>query len=356
MPDRVFVVRAALALAIVAPLLAGAVRAAPRADAQTPAVERVSPATQNVSLAQASFPVDITVEDVTNLGGYEVLLTFDSAQVAFVSAIDGPFLGSTMRPVLCAAPVVQTLPGTLRKLQFGCGTLGPPPPAGPSGAGVLATIAFQPLATGVAALALEPSLTDPFGNPIFAIAVGGEATISPGPTPTPTFTATPTLTPTPCPGGVCPTPTPVPCAPTNVRVAQPLAGSPNVVLDVPVTIENVCDLGAFQFTLTFDPAALTFSSIAPGSFLGSKGRMVQCTGPQTTSSSVHLACVTLGAPSGGAGHNVVGPARRAGPHPRGGRHPLQRLRWLRDDRRVPHVRHRHAHAYTDAHTNAEPDA
>lgn len=262
------------------------------------AIERISPTTQDVSLAQASFQVDVTVEGVTDLGGYEVLITYDSAFVSFVSANDGPFLGSSGRSVLCASPVVQTLAGTLRKLQFGCGTLGAPPPAGASGAGLLANIFFHPEATGVATLALDPSLSDPFGTPKPAVAYGGIATIAPGPTATPTATFTPTPTNTPCPGA-CPTPTPPPCSPTVVRVPNGLTGSPNVALDVPVTVENVCDAGAFGFTLAYNPAALTFADVTLGAFLGSSGRNVQCAPAQTSAASVGLNCVTLGAPPPG---------------------------------------------------------
>src|SRR5207253_3610968 len=101
------------------------------ADAQQPtptatapagyAIERIVPAFQTVSLSQASFPVDVTVENVTGLGAYDVLITFDSAAVCFVSATDGPFLGSTGRTELCPPPVVQPQLGTMRKLHYGCG-------------------------------------------------------------------------------------------------------------------------------------------------------------------------------------------------------------------------------------------
>src|SRR5439155_15464175 len=102
---------------------------------------------------------------------------------------------------------------------------------------------------------------------------------------------------TPCPGGVCPTATPVTCSPTQVAVEPAtLSGHPGVVLDVPVAVPNVCDLGGFEVTLGYDPALLTFSDAQPGAFLASSGRAVQCVTPQLLASAVRLNCVTLGPP------------------------------------------------------------
>src|SRR5437868_7429053 len=298
------VARIMLALVAVGVLLIS--HAPYRASAQQPtdtptappgyAIERVAPPSQTVSTSQTSFSVDITVQNVTNLGAYDVLLTYDSAFMTFLSATDGPFLGSTGRTEGCQPPVLQPAGGTLIKLHYGCGTFNPPPPNGPSGAGTLATITFVPLAVGSVDLALDSSLADPFGNTINAVAYGGHVDINTGPTPTPSDTSTPTVTPTPCPGA-CPTPTAVVCSPTNVAVEpQHLTGHPGVVLDVPVVAHNACDVGGFQFTLAYDPALLTFSSAQPGAFLGSTGRSVQCAGPEQSDGAVAVRCVTLGSP------------------------------------------------------------
>ncbi len=271
------------------------------------AIERVAPAFQSVSLSQSSFSVDVTVENVSALGAYDVLLTFDSAQVNFVSAADGPFLGSTGRSEICPPPVVQPLSGSMRKLHFGCGTVGSTPPP-PSGSGVLATITFAPAATGLADLLLEPSLSDTLGNSINAVAYSGQADIQPGPTATPTSTTTPTATSTPCPGGVCPTPTPVQCSSAQVAVEPPVvAGHPGVVLDVPVMTHNICDLGGFQITLGYDASQLTFSQAHEGTFLGSTGRTVQCTSPQALPNAVRFNCVTLAPPppDGASGEGML---------------------------------------------------
>ena len=61
----------------------------------------VSPA--SVSAGGATFDVQISVAGVTNLGAYEWQLSFDPNVVAFESATNGVFLGSTGRSVSCFA-------------------------------------------------------------------------------------------------------------------------------------------------------------------------------------------------------------------------------------------------------------
>jgi Cohesin domain len=272
----------------------------PTATATAPpgsAIERIAPPTQNASINQTSFSVDVTVENAADVGAYDVLITYDSAVVGFISATNGPFLASTGREVFCAAPFIRPLTGTLQQLEFGCGTLGPAPPPGASGVGTLATVSFQPLAVGVANLTLDPSLADVSGNTLPAVAYGGQVNIADAPTATPTSTFTPAPTATPCPGGICPTPTPQPCAPTLVQVApSSVSGSPFVVLSVPLTVTDVCNLGGFSVTLAYDPAILTFADAQPGPFLSSSGRSAQCLSPQLQPGSVTVSCVTLGTP------------------------------------------------------------
>src|SRR4051812_14564843 len=94
-----------------------------QADTPTPtatappgyAIERIAPPFQTASLSQSSISLDVTVEHVSGLGAYDVLITFDSARVNFVSAVDGPFLGSTGRSEICPAAVVQPLSRSMRK-------------------------------------------------------------------------------------------------------------------------------------------------------------------------------------------------------------------------------------------------
>ncbi|HXF51791.1 MAG TPA: hypothetical protein VNM43_08935 [Dehalococcoidia bacterium] len=282
------------------------------------AIERIEPPFQTVPITAASFTTDVTIEQVNNLGAYEVLVKYDSAFVEFVSFTNGPFLGSTGRTVFCLNPVITTVQGTIKRLQVGCVTSGSQP--GPSGSGLLATVEWAPLAEGTVLLDLEPSLADPLGNEIFAVAYDGIVDIISGPTPTPTNTPTPTSTPTPCPGGPCPTdtptPTPTPTPAINCGVSgtvvcvQPLVETriKGEVFDVAVVIQQVTNLGAFQFTLAFDPNLLAPVDIRVGPFLGSSGRTVLCLDPVITSSSMGLTCVTLGATpeAGASGSGILG--------------------------------------------------
>ncbi len=53
-------------------------------------------------------------------------------------------------------------------------------------------------------------------------------------------------------------------------------GDGNFTVDI--VIENVSNLGSFEFTLTFDPSVLRLVGVKGGSFLGSTGRVVGCPG------------------------------------------------------------------------------
>ena len=84
---------------------------------------------------------------------------------------------------------------------------------------------------------------------------------------------------------------------TTVRLVRPAepptSGGPPFA--VSVVVDNVVDLGAFEFDLTYDPAALKFVDIQQGPFVGSSGREVRCLRPRTEQGSVRLTCLTLGA-------------------------------------------------------------
>jgi len=73
-----------------------------------------------------------------------------------------------------------------------------------------------------------------------------------------------------------------------------------------VVVEDVTNLGAFQFDLTYDPAIVKFVEVQEGPFLGSSGREVRCLPPRTGEGSAGLTCVTLGAtPGGPSGSGVL---------------------------------------------------
>ena len=240
------------------------------------------------------FSVDVVVDEVSNLGDYEFTLAFDPNIIALMGVSNGPFLGSTGRTVSCLDPTLGV--GSAR---FVCTTLGPTP-GGPNGSGVLATVRFLALAEGSSPVHLQAViLADISGTAIPSSAQDGTVTVSSGPTPTPLPTATPTSTftpgPSPTPGG------------TLVRVdpsSQTVPVGDNFSVDI--RIQNVENLGSYEWLLTFDPAVVEFVGVSNGSFLGNTGRTVFCPGAILDAGSVRFGCSTTGAtPPGPSGAGVL---------------------------------------------------
>jgi hypothetical protein len=68
------------------------------------------------------------------------------------------------------------------------------------------------------------------------------------------------------------------------------------VIRVDVLVEDVQNIGAFQFVLSYDgdKVAIVDNGIERGPFLGSSGREVYCDEPTIDASALRYACVTLG--------------------------------------------------------------
>ena len=276
------------------------------------AVERIVPEVSTVSVNDPPFIMSITVEQVSNLGVYEILLLYDPTLLQFTAAANGPFLGSTGRTVFCQPAILTpNFAGTgLTRLAFPCNSTGPQ--AGASGAGLLAQVQFAPVATGAAVLQLTPSLGNVLGDEIPAVATDAVVNITAGPT------STPTPSNTPCPGGVCPTDTPTPTATATPVFSCP---SPGTVLcfepqdqatgsapvNVDIVLASVNNLGGFEFTAQYDANVVSFTNITLGPFLGSSGRPVNCVAPQPIPpDKIRLSCVTLGvSPAGASGSGVL---------------------------------------------------
>ena len=95
-----------------------------------------------------------------------------------------------------------------------------------------------------------------------------------------------------------------------VKVESPgELGADGRELAVVVVVEDVSNLGGFEFTLGFNPDVLEYKSVVGGDFLGSSGRQVQCLDPKVQESSVSLVCVTLG-PTPAEGANGTGQLAR----------------------------------------------
>jgi hypothetical protein len=134
---------------------------------------QLAPAIRYANLSGGAFTVDLTVENVANLAGFQADLLFDPAIVSVNSVSLGAFLGSTGRTV---APVGPTIDNTAGKVTFGAFSFGGQ--AGASGAGTLAVISFQPRAIGATALRLQATgLSDPTGNALPVTTADGQAQI-----------------------------------------------------------------------------------------------------------------------------------------------------------------------------------
>jgi hypothetical protein len=80
------------------------------------------------------------------------------------------------------------------------------------------------------------------------------------------------------------------------------------VVELTVLVEDVNDLGAFAFELTFDAESVTLAAedVRKGPFLGSTGRPTACDQPQIEGGSLTYTCVSLGmTPREGATGNGV---------------------------------------------------
>ena len=81
---------------------------------------------------------------------------------------------------------------------------------------------------------------------------------------------------------------------------------------VGVAAENVSNLAAFQFTLSYDPSIIKYVGVSPTTFLKSTGREVMCPEPSVDEGkprTLKLNCVTLGPPvslGGAAGPDGYG--------------------------------------------------
>jgi hypothetical protein len=145
-------------------------------------VIRFSPSSSMVDPG-ATFVVDVVVDNVVDLGGYDFTVTFNPAVVHVQNVTLGSFLGSTGRT---AAPLGPNIDNAAGQFTFGGFSFGVA--AGPNGTGTVAQVTLQAVGSGsstslaftqaqltnTAAALLLPLTTTP-----------GSVTVS-GPNPTPT--------------------------------------------------------------------------------------------------------------------------------------------------------------------------
>lgn len=198
----------------------------PQVSASAPETRmRLEPTDLVVSLHE-SFAVQVMIEEANDLGAFQFDLTYDPSILQVEEATLGDFLGSTGRSMVPVGPEVDNAKG---RVTFGAISFGSGP--GPSGVGVLATIAFVAQGEGSSAVELrEVQILDTAANAQGVTAEGGRIVVRGAVTPTPMVTATPmpTATATPVPTS---TPeavdTPTPTA-TALPSPTPIATSPAV--------------------------------------------------------------------------------------------------------------------------------
>jgi hypothetical protein len=192
-----------ITLWLIALLIATGVHAATVAPAQGAGLEvlagpviRFDPPSSTVAPG-AVFVVDVVVDDVVDLGGYDFTVAYDPAVVHVQSVALGGFLGSTGRTAAPLGPNVDNAAGSFTFGGFSYGAA-----AGANGTGTVAEVTLQAMAAGSTDLTFtKAQLTDtqaqalgPLTMTPGSVTVSGAATTG---TPTVVATATPTPTHTP---------------------------------------------------------------------------------------------------------------------------------------------------------------
>jgi LysM repeat protein len=244
--------------------------------AQGPTVV-IDPPSREVTVG-ATTTVDIRIENVSDLFGAEVHLTFDPALLEGVDADTGtagvqiqpgPFLS----PDFTAQNNVDQAAG---KIDFAISQMAPHGPV--SGSGVLAMITFKGKAVGTSPIDfVNVILAAPGGVQINAgtqrgsLTVIGDVTPTPTPIVTPTQTPTPTGTPTASPdGGPTPTPTPTPTATPTTPPGPSLTFDPRSTsvhvgetVQVKLRVTNVSNLYGVEVHLAHGDG-IDATGITPG--------------------------------------------------------------------------------------------
>lgn len=161
-------------------LLLGASAFPASTAAQTPAT--TATIRPHVSQSGDGMTLEVTAEDVSNLAGFEMLLSWDTNVLSFVDAPGGQDLlaGSGRKPY-CPDPIVQDT-----VVRVACVTFAPPapaaageqppaPPPGVDGSGLLQTFHFKVIGSGRTDLTLSMvDLVDPDGVPLNIQVVGSD--------------------------------------------------------------------------------------------------------------------------------------------------------------------------------------
>ena len=310
---------------------------------------RFAPATKRANLSGGAFTVDLTVENVANLAGFQTDLLFDPAVVHVNGVSLGAFLGSTGRTATLVGPTIDNTGG---KVTFGAFSFGAQ--GGAAGAGTLATISFQPRVIGTTALRLQATgLSDPAGNALPVTTADGQAQIVQcfgdfnGDNKVDIFdlqraaghwncragqacydaqfdtepdgdidvfdlqrfaaawgTVCPATAARLAPAGLAPTVGLASVAAADLSVLPPSRQvAPAAVFIQTVQIQAAGEVGAFQATLAYSPTVAQVEAVTVGPFLGATGRTVVPVGPaiDNVTGEVRFGAFTFGSQAGASG-------------------------------------------------------
>ncbi|NOZ49944.1 MAG: hypothetical protein GXP37_07845 [Chloroflexi bacterium] len=278
-----------------------------------------SPILSAHNLAKGDFTLDIVVRDVLELSQFAFSLHYDPNIVQALDAHIGPLLLDTGRNVAPVGPFIDNSAGVI---HFSAVSSGAAP--GASGTGIIATIDFRPQLVGKSWLSWsDVSMINtsahaiPVQTQVGSIAISffpitATPTPSPSPTPsvTPTATPTPVLTPTATPTAT-PTPTSTPTPLPGVGLLpSPLQSTHSLgagAFTLDIETQNVLDLGAFQFTLHFDPVILQSQTAYLGPFLSSSGRTALPLAPiiDNTAGTITFGGFSFGSQPGASGSGSI---------------------------------------------------
>jgi hypothetical protein len=169
----------------------------------------------------ATFTIEVTIRDVSDLGSYEFVLAYDPTVVQTRELVSGGFVEGSDRATIALGPDIDNEAG---RVTYGIASFGDLP--GVAGSGTLAVITLEALADGVSRLELidsELQIFDAAGARLRASPEDGRVQVGSGATATPEATVTPTEVLTATPGEATAGPTEVPTATPGEATAEPTA-------------------------------------------------------------------------------------------------------------------------------------
>jgi hypothetical protein len=231
--------RIGLGVAMVALGAAAAFGAGGTVQAANPLVT-LRPAQQNVAIGAGTVTYTVNIADADNVAAYAIDLKFDPYVLEFGSAVNGGFLATSGRQVVCPGVALLAQQSPLNNVvSYGCATPGNLNGAGAAGSGLLVTLTFKLVGGGTSNLEFTKlDLLDANANPVCGgqyctsqNTQGGSITVD-GPV-LPTATVDPAATPNSA----------APAAPADAT-ATPLSATQTAVAALPAATQTAMAVAA----------------------------------------------------------------------------------------------------------------